>query len=266
MTLSHSLLAPVGLNSTDEVQTRGGLTKTLGSVFILIDEPTYVPDIESFISKWFHDHLDLLKSRGSLVDFNERKAVMKRIWEILTDPNRPCDHISVNDRVRMIGHLEQLFRTQIRSKDQLKGLAERFLGGLDGRRLPIPQALKRARKKSKLSQHQLAEHLGLKDHSLISKCEAGKKDPTKKILNWLKEAENVTKKGRVKGNNRTSAFSVTSLWGKSVPISPILGKSETLPKQQECTNPDDPVESAPESPTPRAETNSTARTKRVDHV
>ena len=235
-------------------------------VITLIDEPTYAADIESFIAKWVHGHQDLLKSRGSFVDFNDRRAAVRRIWEILNDLDRPCDHISVNDRARMIGYLERLFRTQISSKDQLKELAERFLGGLDGRRLPIPQALKRARKKSKLSQRQLAERLGLKDHSLISKCEAGKKDPTKKILDWLKEAENVTKKRQVKGNGRTPAFSVTSSRGKSAPISAISGKSETLPKQPKCTDSDDPPQMAPESAIPGAEVNPIVGTKKVPRV
>jgi len=256
-------------------------------IITVIDEPTYVADIESFIANWVHDHQDLLKSRGSIVDFNDKKVAVKRIWENLSDPDRPCDHISVNDRVRMVGHLERLFRTQIRNKAQLRELVARFLGGLDGRRLPIPEAIGRARRKLKKTQRQLAELIGLKDHSLISKCESGKKQPTRRILDWLKEAENVTEKGQVKANSRTPRFSVTSSRGKGPSISPNFGKSETSPKQQKCTNADNPTqaavnpyqegdtqfidpgiagEGAPVPSTPGAEDNITALAKKVSHV
>lgn len=255
-----------GSGLTAESQAVDYHERFLGGVFILIDGPTHVADIESFIADWVNDNEDLLKSFGSLVDFDDKRAIVKRIWEILNNPGRPCDHISVNDRVRMIGYLERLFRTQIRNTAQLKELVSRFLGGLDGRRLAIPQALKRARKKFRLSQRQLAELLGLKDHTLISKYESGKRAPTGGILAWLKEAENVTGKRRVKGNSRNPASSVTSLWGKPASISAISGKSETSAKRPKCTDADDPPQTALESATPEAETNPSADPKKVNHV
>ena len=62
-----------------------------------------------------------------------------------------------------------------------------YLSGYDGRRLPVPQAIKRARKKLKLTQRQLAERLGFKDHTLISKYEKGQRVPSDKVIQWLKE-------------------------------------------------------------------------------
>jgi len=142
----------------------------------------------------------------------------------------------VNDRVSRIGHLERLFRTQITSKGQLRDLVERFLGGLDGRRLSIPKALIRARRKSGLGQRQLAKLLGLKDHGLISRYESGKREPSARVLGWLKETEDVTEKDRVKGKSRPPRSSVTTLWGNTKPISANSAKSETLPKQPKCTS------------------------------
>ena len=203
------------------------MNNELGSVFTLISEPTYVADIDGFIADWVQQHCGSPEQSGQSESVSYKKATVRRIWEILNDPDRPCDHISVNNRIEMIPYLERLFRTEIRNKAQLGELVTRFLGNQDGRCLPAPQAIKRARKKLKLSQRQLALHLGLKDHTLISKIESGKREPSAKVLKWLKEAENVTAKRPVKGKSRTPRIPVTSNRGNEAPISPDLGKSVT---------------------------------------
>jgi len=213
-------------------------------VITLIDEPTFVADLEGFVTEWVQDHRELLKSRGTYLDYGDKRLVVRWIWEALNNPDRPCDPASVHERVRMIVYFERLFRTQIQNKGQLGGLVERFLGGRDGRKLSISQAIRRARRKLKQSQWQLAEHLGLKDHTLISKYESGRREPSKKVLEWLKETESVTEKRPVRHSSRTPSFSVTSLWGKSKPISASSSNSETLPKQPKCTSPIIPPQTA----------------------
>ena len=115
------------------------------------------------------------------------RPTVKRLWLVLTDPGRPCDSDSVEYRLGLIGDLEELMRTDFANTADLRHHVERYLSGYDGRRLPVPQAIKRARKKLKLTQRQLAELLGFKDHTLISKYESGKRVPTDKLLEWLKE-------------------------------------------------------------------------------
>lgn len=117
----------------------------------------------------------------------DRRPTVKRLWLVLTDPDRPCDSVSVEYRLGLIRFLEKLMRAEFASTADLRQHVERYLSGHDGRRLPVPQAIKRARKKFKLTQRQLAETLGLKDHTLISKYESGKRVPTGKLLDWLKE-------------------------------------------------------------------------------
>jgi transcriptional regulator with XRE-family HTH domain len=163
------------------------------------------------------------------------RPTVKCLWLELTDPNRPCDSVSVDYRVGRIRYLEKLMRTEFVSTADLRQHVERYLGSHDGRRLPVPQAIKRARKKLKLSQSQLAELLSLKDHTLISKYESGKRVPTDRVLEWLRKAENVTRKGRVNGNSQTPHFPVTSDGGKEASSSPNLGESETSPKRRDCT-------------------------------
>jgi hypothetical protein len=114
------------------------------------------------------------------------RPTVKRFWLDLTDPDRPCDSASVDYRVGLIRFLEKLMRTEFASTADLRQHVERFLDGYDGRRLPVPQAIKRARKKLKLTQRQLAEQLGFKDHTLISKYEKGQRVPSAKVIEWLK--------------------------------------------------------------------------------
>jgi transcriptional regulator with XRE-family HTH domain len=138
-------------------------------------------------------------------------------------------------------------RTEFASTADLRQQVERYLGSRDGRRLPVPQAIKRARKKLKLSQRQLAELLSFKDHTLISKFESGKRLPSAKVLEWLSGTENVTEKGPVHSKPLPPAVAVTSNRGRVASIPPISSKSETSPEQQECTpDDDDHPASAPE--------------------
>jgi DNA-binding transcriptional regulator YiaG len=112
-----------------------------------------------------------------------------RIWRILTDPDRPRDSISVDYRVALIGYLEKLMQTSFASTADLRQHVERYLSGFDGRRLPVPQAIKRLRKKLGLTQRRLGEILGFKDHTLISKLEKGQRVPSDKVIEWLKGGE-----------------------------------------------------------------------------
>jgi len=163
------------------------------------------------------------------------RPIVKRLWLVLTDPDRPFDRASVEYRLVLIRRMEKLMRAEFVNTADMRHHVERYRDGHDGRRLPVPRAIKRARKKLKLSQHQLAELLGLKDHTLISKYESGKRMPTERVLEWLRRMENVTGKEPVKGNGQPPRFAVTSNRGKESSISPNIGESETSPNQQNCT-------------------------------
>jgi DNA-binding XRE family transcriptional regulator len=189
MKLPKSPLDSVGLNGADESQTNESLRKNPGSVFVLIGEPTFVADIESFVANWVHRHDGCLGTSLPLEAARDKRSTVKWIWLILTDPDRPCDSAAVDYRVGLIRCLEKLMRKEFASTKELRQHVERCLGGYDGRRLPIPEAIRRARKKRKWTQRQLAEHLGFKDHTLISKYEKGQRVPSDKVMAWLKEGE-----------------------------------------------------------------------------
>ena len=126
-------------------------------------------------------------------------------------------------------------RTRFSSTADLRQQVDRFLDGHDGRRLPVAKAIKRARKKAGLSQMGLADLLGLRDHTLISKYESGKRVPPLKVMKWLEGAEDVTRRRRVKGNSQTPRNPVTSTRGNEAPIPPDFDESGTSQNRQGCT-------------------------------
>ena len=202
------------------------------NIFTPIDEPTCVADTESPATGQV---LPLTGILGTLIPpevAKDKKATVKWIWRAISDPERACDSASVDRRLSLIGHLEDLMRTGFSCTADLRQKVERFLDGHDGRRLPVGKAIKRARKDARLSQVGLAELLGLKDHTLISKYESGKRVPPLKVMEWLKEAEDVTRSRRVKGNGRIPRIAVTSTRGNEAPIPPDLGMSRTSPNPQ----------------------------------
>ncbi len=213
-------------------------------VFTLIDEPTYVADIDSFIAGWVQQHFGRAGEPSLFEVTGDKRSTVKRIWEALNDPDRSTDSASVDRRLNWLRYLGTLLKMEkISSTADLRHHLERYLAGYDSRRLPVAKAIKRARKNAGLSQQDLAELLGLRDHTLISKYESGRRVPPVKVLDWLKdnEAENVTRKMRVKGNGRGPSEPVTFNRGNEGPISPDLAKSVTTPKPEECPTCADPA-------------------------
>jgi len=153
------------------------------------DERAYEADNDDFTAGRVQKQGGILGASLPPEAAGDKRSTVKWIWQVLTDPDRPCDSASVDYRVGLIRSLEKLMRKEFACTKELRQHVERYLDGYDGRRLPVPEAIRRARKKRKWTQRQLAEHLGFKDHSLISKYEKGQRVPSDKVMAWLKEGE-----------------------------------------------------------------------------
>jgi hypothetical protein len=149
--------------------------------------PGHFADTNSVVAREDQPHDCGLVPTPSSEVAKDLRPIIKRLWLELTDPERPCDSISVDYRIGRIRYLEKLMRTDFASTADFRQHVERYLEGYDGRRLSVPQAIKRARKKLKLTQRQLGERLGLKDHTLISRYEKGQRVPSEKVIEWLKK-------------------------------------------------------------------------------
>jgi DNA-binding XRE family transcriptional regulator len=152
-----------------------------------IQGPVYFPDIDDFLSRVAKERIETREARP--LNGDSQKAFTRKIWELLSDPNRPGDSNAVQFRIELLRYLEKRLRKEFRSTKEAKEEMERHLEGYDGRRLPVALAIRRAREKSKWTQRQLAHHLGLRDHTLISKYEKGERSPSERVLQWLKEGE-----------------------------------------------------------------------------
>ncbi len=124
-----------------------------------------------------------------ILNKDEQQAWVRKAWGIISDPDRPGDPESVQFRISLIRRLEEVLGKEFRSTKEARESVAHYLDGFDGRRLPVAQAIKRKRKKLRLTQRQLAISLGFKDHTLISKYEKGERTPSEAVLNWLREGE-----------------------------------------------------------------------------
>lgn len=207
-----------------------------GSMVTTQEEPDHGMGRNGLSARRVHPLSGILETLIPPEVAKDKQATAKWIWRVISDPDRACDSASVDRRLTLIGHLEDIMRTGFSNTADLRQHLDRFLNGHDGRRLPVGKAIKRARKKAGLSQMGLADLLGLRDHTLISKYESGKRVPPLKVMEWLKGAEGVTRRRSVKGKSRTPSDHVISSRGNEGAFSSNFPESSTSPKQQECSS------------------------------
>lgn len=121
--------------------------------------------------------------------FQDKRYVMKKIYQILTNRASPTDSNSVQWRIIILQYLENSLRTQFSNARTFKRKIEEYLEGYEVRKRPVCERLRRARKKRKWTQKDLAKHLGYKSHVPITNFEKGLRYPPKKVLQWLKEED-----------------------------------------------------------------------------
>ena len=83
--------------------------------------------------------------------------------------------------------LERLLKTQFTNTADFRQKVDSFLRGYEVRKADPPVRIKKARKKKKWTQQQLADHLGYKSHAAIAQLEKGLRFPPKKVFKWLEE-------------------------------------------------------------------------------
>jgi len=134
--------------------------------------------------------LRIMPSSSNKAEFRtieEKHKFVRKACKILTDPSRPRDADSVMYRIKLIGYLEKLLRKDFKDTRDFRQNVEDLLGGYDERKMPVSLRIRRARKKKKWTQKQLASHLGLKSHVPIVQYEKGQRNPSGRVLQWLEE-------------------------------------------------------------------------------
>jgi DNA-binding XRE family transcriptional regulator len=141
------------------------------------------------------DQSDELRSRGEKVmtcgievdpsRLGDLKYHAKKVYQILTRPDRPENSNSIQEFIALIRDLEKRLKTQFNDTKDFRQKLEKYLEGYDLRKADPPSRLRRARKKLRLTQMELARHIGYTSHVPIAQFEKGKRAPTRRVLEWL---------------------------------------------------------------------------------
>ena len=154
-----------------------------------IDETSVFENIYEVMEEYSKKY-SVLKFHGIHIDLTritEKRYTVKKAYQIIESSNTPDNSNAVQTRVHIIGWLENTLRTDFRNTRDFRQKIEKYLAGYDARQLPVTARIKKARKKSRWTQKELANHLGLKSHVPISQYERGLRRPPKKVFKWLKE-------------------------------------------------------------------------------
>jgi len=125
------------------------------------------------------------KAEGGRI--TDKRYFVRKAVQILADPDGFNDIDSVQWRVLLVRCLENLLKTKFESTRDFKRKVGDYLKNFDGRRAPVGERIRKARKKLGWTQKRLAEHLGFKRHVTILNYEKGLRYPPDRVFRWVEE-------------------------------------------------------------------------------
>lgn len=162
-------------------------------VHTLIDEPTYVEEMGSFIAK--HVRKFSINERHS-VKFDVKRIkdehyFVKRAYQLLKSKDNPVDADSFQWRTNLVRCLEHILKTEFRNTRDFKEKCRNFLAKTKSKsvvRSPGKRIM-RARNKLKWNQEKLMEELGIRSRTTIHRYEKDLVYPSAKVMKWLNKVE-----------------------------------------------------------------------------
>ena len=110
-------------------------------VITVIDQPTYVVDMDSLISKYITKEV-----QGINIDLrrlDDKRYLVKKLCQILANPNSPRDTYPVQVRTNIVQLLEKLLRTEFINTRDLRRKVDQYLGSYELRTRPVGERIKR---------------------------------------------------------------------------------------------------------------------------
>lgn len=159
--------------------------KEKDSDITLINETKMYLDMDTLLAKNAIKNIQGIKI--DLRRINDKRYLVKKLYQIILDPDRPTDAASFQWRVNVIRCLENMLRTDFKNTRDFKRKIENYLNNYEIRKGSAADRIKKARKKLRLTQKQAAEHLGFKTHVTFVNYEKGKRYPPDKVFRWLEE-------------------------------------------------------------------------------
>jgi hypothetical protein len=131
----HRGLCPLHDHIDSQIIQRRCLMKVKGNV-TLIDEPTYVASLDCYIASWVQHPFGRLEAPLPPGYAMDNWPTIKWTWQGLTGPDRPRIGLG------LIQRLWRSIRMRFSRARRLRQHVELYLGGQDGRRLSVSQAVK----------------------------------------------------------------------------------------------------------------------------
>ncbi len=195
------------------------MTVKQDGIIHVIDGPTWVEDMDALLAKYaknvkqrkspyleIKDTLVIMDLRQALkkcvgvgkaviyqgVEFdltrlNDMRYFVKKAFQLINSQNTPTHSQAVQSRAYLIDWLEVCLNTRFQNTRDFRRKIGKYIQNYDARKLPASERLKKARKKLGWTQKELAKFLGYTSHVSIAQFEMGKRYPSKKVFQWLKE-------------------------------------------------------------------------------
>lgn len=128
-----------------------------------------------------------MMNRSDSTGVIDRRHLVKKLYQKISNLSRPLDTFSIQMRINEIRHLEKLMRTEFRNSRDMRRKIEDYQENYDARKMSVSRRIKKARKKKRLTQRELAELMGYKSHVPITYFEKGLRYPPDKVFHWLEQ-------------------------------------------------------------------------------
>lgn len=126
-------------------------------------------------------------NEGAAPSAEQKMEFDKELYIEICRKDRPLDPRSIQDRVDLIKILEKRLKTEFFNTRDFHEKVGNHFNRFRPHIIPVSTRVRKARKKLRWSQKQLAAHLGYKSHVSIAHYERGLRYPSSEVLKWLKD-------------------------------------------------------------------------------
>lgn len=195
------------------------MTKEKNGIITVIEGPTWVEDMDALLMKYaknvkqrkspyleikdtvvivnLHQALKKCVGVGKAVIYqgvefefsrlDDMRYFVKKSFQLINSQNTPTHSQAVQSRAYLIEWLEVCLNTRFQNTRDFRQKIGKYIQNYDARKRSPSERLKKARKKLGWTQKELAKFLGYTSHVSIAQFEMGKRYPSKKVFQWLKE-------------------------------------------------------------------------------
>ena len=155
----------------------------------VLDDSKIIVDLYALLTVLSEEYskAEIQDIQFDLFRIKDKRYFVKKAYDLISE-RKNTGPSTTQTRIFLIQWLEATLRIQFKNTRDMKHKIEKYLGNYQVRKKPVAERIKKARKKRKWTQKELADHLGYKSHVTIAQFEKGLRYPPERIFQWL-EAE-----------------------------------------------------------------------------